>query len=265
MRDSRWDEIDGWFARALECPPAERAGFLAGCPDREVRDRVERLLSAAERSGDLLSSGAIPLIAGASSQPANESVRRVFARGRALLDRYRVDGEIGAGGFGVVYRARDLRLEREVAIKVVAGPQVNRERLLREARAAAATNHPNLVGVFDVGQVDGLPFLVMELIEGPTLEESPPRTIDEAVRVAIEICRGLEHMHDRGMVHRDLKPCNVLRVRHDHGATIKLVDLGLVRSDRSAALTAEGHLLGTPAYLAPEQARGGSIDPRTDL
>jgi tetratricopeptide (TPR) repeat protein len=264
MHDSRWDQIDDWFARALDRPEEERAEFLAGCPDEELRRRVERLLAAAGRSGDLLSSGAIARFAAFGRDVVAEA-RSAFPPGRELLGRYRVVDELGSGGFGVVYRARDLELEREVAIKVVAGSDTQRERLKREARAAAATNHPNLVGVYDVGEVDGIPFLVMELVEGPTLEQDPPRSVEEAVAVAIRLCEALEHLHGRGLVHRDLKPGNVLRVGGTDDRTVKLVDFGLVRGERVGPLTVEGHILGTPAFMAPEHARGQPVDARTDL
>jgi tetratricopeptide (TPR) repeat protein len=266
MQDARWHEIDDWFERALDRPAADRAAFLAGCPDSDVRARVERLLAATETSGTFMKVAASPTLMDAlRTYPRGDGdLRGAFAPGRELLDRYRVKEEIGSGGMGVVFRARDLKLERDVAVKVVAGPTAHRERLLHEARAVAALNHPNLVGVHDVGEVGGVPFLVMELVEGPTLDGSPPRTHEEAVAAALEICAALAHLHKRGLIHRDLKPGNVLRADGGEG-TLKLTDFGLARAHGAERLTLDGQLLGTPAFMAPEQARGDAVDARTDL
>lgn len=265
MNDTLWNEVDDWFGRALDCPPGERDRFLLACPRIEIRERVRRLLDAAALSGDLLSSSGPSLAWSDEHSVGWERTREVFAPGRDLLGRYRVQERLGAGGMGVVFRAGDLKLQRDVAIKVVAGAVVDRNRLLREARAAAALNHPNLVGVYDVGEADGIPFLVMELVAGPTLEEEPPRSIEEAVAVAIQVCEALSHVHGRGMVHRDLKPGNLLRVRQDGPAQVKLIDLGLARAGGEDGLTGDRRILGTPAYMAPEQARGEPVDARTDL
>jgi tetratricopeptide (TPR) repeat protein len=265
MDDTLWNEVDDWFGRALDRPPAERDRLLEACPRVEIRERVHRLLKAAALSGDLLASSGPCLAWPDDRSVAWERTREVFAPGRDLLGRYRVQEQLGAGGMGVVFRAGDLKLQRDVAIKVLAGAVVDRDRLLREARAAAALNHPNLVGVYDVGEADGIPFLVMELVAGPTLEEEPPRSIEEAVGVAIQVCEALTHVHRRGMVHRDLKPGNLLRVRQDGPAKVKLIDLGLARADGDAALTRDRHILGTPAYMAPELGRGEALDARTDL
>ena len=183
--------------------------------------------------------------------------------GSVLNGRYRLDAELGRGAMGIVYAARDSLLERDVAVKVLSAEVLSpeaRARLLREARAAAQLGHPNVVPVFDAGEVEGVPYVVME-VEGPSLHERPPGSLEETVAIARQICAALEHAHNHGIVHRDLKPENVL-IASDGSA--KLADFGLARTAASR-LTAEGTILGTVYYLAPEQILGQEVDARTDL
>jgi eukaryotic-like serine/threonine-protein kinase len=184
--------------------------------------------------------------------------------GTSLNGRYDLQAEIGSGGMGLVYRAHDRLLDRDVAVKVLSAPRLtpeSRARLLREARAVARLAHPNVVTVYDAGESDGLPYVVMELVEGPSLHERPARDLDEILAVARQLCAALEHAHGQGIVHRDLKPENVLLAAD---GTAKLVDFGLARTVASR-LTAHGAILGTVAYLAPEQALGQEVDGRADL
>jgi predicted ATPase len=183
--------------------------------------------------------------------------------GTVLNARYRLDAELGCGAMGTVYGARDLMLERDVAVKVLTAEVLSpetRARLLREARAAAQLSHPHIVPVFDAGEVEGIPYVVME-IEGPSLHERPPCSLEETIAIARQICAALEHAHRHGIVHRDLKPENVL-LAPDGSA--KLADFGLARTAASR-LTAEGAIVGTVYYLAPEQILGQDVDARTDL
>jgi len=155
-----------------------------------------------------------------------------------------------------------------VAVKILgAHLQVGdaRERLFREARAAAALSHPHVVAVHDVGEHQHMPYLVMELIEGPSLKERKPETIEETIELATQLCQALEHAHEHGLVHRDLKPANVLLADSSGTPSVKLVDLGLAVRERAVRLTREGGITGTVAYMAPEQALGKEIDGRTDL
>src|SRR5229473_1644461 len=182
------------------------------------------------------------------------------------LGPYEILAPIGAGGMGEVYRARDPRLNRDVAIKVSAA-QFS-ERFEREAKAIAALNHPNICQIYDVGPN----YLVMEFIEG----ESPkgPMPLDEALRIARQIADGLEAAHDKGITHRDLKPGNI-KVKPD--GTVKVLDFGLAKmhgapeapSENSPTLsmaaTQAGVILGTAAYMAPEQAKGKPVDKRADI
>ena len=181
-----------------------------------------------------------------------------------LQDRYRLDAVLGKGGMGTVYRGHDLKLKRDVAVKVLdralfeAG---ERERFIHEAQVIAKLKHPNIVAVHDVGEYGDSPFFVMELVEGGSLHELRPDDLDEIVAICREVCKGLGHAHENGIVHRDLKPENVLI---DRDGTPKLVDFGIARSDVSR-FTREGHITGTVSYLAPEIAKGEAIDGRTDL
>jgi len=190
--------------------------------------------------------------------------------GFLLKDRYRLDSELGRGGMGVVFRAYDLLLERDVAIKVVSGADIGAEgraRLLHEAQVTAHLNHPNIVSIFDAGEVDmpesgGIaPFIVMELIEGQSLYEQMPTDFDAILAITKQICAALDHAHSHGVIHRDLKPENILLTPEGKA---KLMDFGLARCGASR-LTAEGVIVGTVYYLAPELAQGVDFDGRADL
>ena len=199
---------------------------------------------------------------------SNELRASVPAPGTILRGRYRLDSELGRGGMGTVYRATDLELQREVAVKVLsAAAQTSdaRERLVREARAAAALNHPHIVTIHDVGEADGFPFLVMELIAGPRLSQARPTDLSRVVAIAIQICAALEHAHDNRIVHRDLKPDNVLLSGTTDSSNVKLADLGLALPAYGARISRAGVIVGTAAYMAPEQALGQTVDGRADL
>jgi ABC-type oligopeptide transport system substrate-binding subunit len=184
----------------------------------------------------------------------------------ALLDeRYRIDAELGRGAMAVVYRGHDTLLTRDVAIKVISNTAAlgteGRARLLHEAQSAAQLNHPNIVSVYDAGEADGSPFIVMELVEGESLHEQRPEALRDIVAVAGQVCSALEHAHAHSVVHRDLKPENVL-IAPD--GTAKLSDFGLARSV-SSRMTSDGTIVGTVFYLAPELALGHDFDGRADL
>ncbi len=190
------------------------------------------------------------------------------APGTILRERYRLDSELGRGGMGTVYRATDLELQREVAVKVLSATYQNsdaRERLIREARAAAALNHPHIVTIHDVGEVNGIPFLVMELVSGPRLSQARPTEFSRVVMIASQICDALEHAHNNRIVHRDLKPDNVLLSGSGNSGNVKLADLGLALPAYAERISRAGIIVGTAAYMAPEQALGQAIDGRADL
>jgi len=173
--------------------------------------------------------------------------------GKILNQRYRIDAEIGQGGMGTVYLGYDTILKRQVAIKLLAKSDLGvegREKLISEAQVAAMLNHSNIVTVFDVGEEDAFPFIVMEYVEGKTLHEKRPETLEETLMVMRQLCAGLEYAHEQGIIHRDLKPENVVVTKD---GTAKLMDFGLAKSIASR-YTTEGILEGTVFYLAPEQA-----------
>jgi tetratricopeptide (TPR) repeat protein len=191
-----------------------------------------------------------------------------LAPGVVLRGRYRLDAELGRGGMGIVFRATDLELGREVAIKVLpetASSPTARGRLLSEARAAATLNHPRVVAVHDVGEEHGVPFFVMELVLGKTLRQDAPRDLSWIVDIGCQVCEALEHAHSHHLVHRDLKPENVLLVEGGGRTSIKLADLGIAMPVRDSSLTHAEGIAGSVGYMAPEQALGRSIDGRADL
>lgn len=185
------------------------------------------------------------------------------------IGRYEVLGELGRGGMGCVYRARDPVLERVVAIKTIAvdlqAEPGTRARFLREARSAARLQHPNIVTVYEFGEHEGAPFIAMELLQGETLAEAlrAGRLADLGRRVDVieQLCGGLAYAHASGVIHRDVKPNNVTLLA---GGTVKIVDFGVAWLEGSAATTRTGQLLGTPQYMAPEQFLGQPIDHRVD-
>jgi serine/threonine protein kinase/tetratricopeptide (TPR) repeat protein len=187
-----------------------------------------------------------------------------FSPGEVLNDRYRLDEELGRGGTGTVLRAHDPELNRDVAIKVLTNLGLGTDgqaRLQQEAQAIARLNHPNIVAVYDVGELDEVPFIVMEYVEGWDIHSRAPADFPEIVSVARQVCMALQHAHESGVIHRDLKPENIL-LQPD--GTAKLVDFGIARSVASR-MTSEGQITGTVYYLAPELALGQGFDGRADL
>jgi serine/threonine protein kinase/Tol biopolymer transport system component len=271
-----WPQVDSLFQQALARPAAERAAFIrARATNPEVVREVESLLAAHPAAAGFLSDS--PLT---NRVPADAP--RLAPQTR--LGHFEVLELIGAGGMGEVYRARDMRLERTVAIKVLSRELLahaqGRERLEREARVVSRLSHPHICVLhdMDIALVDGreTPFLVMELVEGETLAARLRRgalPIGQAMSTGLEILQALAAAHEAGVVHRDLKPSNIMLTK----AGVKLLDFGLARLERrrederghgaggSEPLTREGHLLGTLPYMAPEQLRGQEADARSDL
>ena len=264
MTPERWARIKEVLGGALELREEERLAFLQqSCEsDPGLREEVERLLEA--EGGPL-------------ENPMLDALARLatpeLARGE-MLGQYRIETKIGQGGMGVVYRAWDTRLDRRIALKVLRPEQLNdpvhRQRLVREARAASALNHPNIVTVHDVGSDRDIYYIAMELVEGRLLDETiPPAGLPpkQALAYAIQIAAALAGAHAAGIVHRDLKPGNVMITRE---GLVKLLDFGLARKARlgesgTETLTLNAEIAGTPQYMSPEQIRGEAIDYRSDI
>src|SRR5215813_5156117 len=267
MKPEQWQQVREVLADALELKPEERPAFLdrVCASDSSLRREVDQLLASSDEvRTSFLESSALPvtLIPGTK------------------LGEYEVVGLLGSGGMGEVYRARDTRLARDVAIKVLPSFYSNDPDRLRrfeqEARAAAALNHPNILAVHQLGSYNGAPYLVEELLEGETLRGQLQRgrlTVRKAIDYGVQIVRGLAAAHERGITHRDLKPENLF-VTKDGRA--KILDFGLAKLTRSdstpsyktptlSSETETGAVMGTAGYMAPEQVRGHAVDNRTDI
>src|SRR3954454_3367609 len=218
------------------------------------------------------STGAVPET---NHGPGAHNRRTVSSQvGTLLSGRYRLDAQVGHGGMSTVYRAFDTVLERQVAIKLMqremSSDSDQLERFRREARAVAQLNHPHIVGVIDAGEDEqtgvGGPFIVFEYVEGETLKDRIRRLgrlpVPEAGAYAIEIARALGAAHERQIVHRDVKPQNVMI---DEEGTAKVTDFGIARTMTEEGLTADGRVLGTTDYVSPEQALGRDVGPQSDL
>ncbi|HZI63384.1 MAG TPA: protein kinase, partial [Thermoanaerobaculia bacterium] len=279
MTPERWRRVQELFAAAVERRGAERDAYLeTACADDEsMRREVESLLAAHAQAGDFIDTPAFRFSADLAAEPAPASAPAAAGPGRRL-GPYEVIALLGAGGMGEVYRARDPRLGREVAIKILFREAVEDQTHLRrfehEARAVGALNHPNILAVYDVGREGAEPYVVTELLEGETLQARltggslQPR---DALAFARQIAAGLGAAHDKGIVHRDLKPGNLF-ITED--GRLKILDFGLAKRQApggaGAGVTASGHtmpglILGTAGYMSPEQVRGQQVDRRSDV
>ncbi|HQZ18825.1 MAG TPA: serine/threonine-protein kinase, partial [Vicinamibacteria bacterium] len=182
------------------------------------------------------------------------------------IGKFEILDRLGQGGMGTVYRARDPGLDRLVALKTIVSAAVDseeaKERFFREARAAARLQHPNIVTVFEAGDFEGTLYIAMELLEGQDLSRAMqiPRSVEDKVKIVVEICRGLDYAHKRGVIHRDIKPANI-RLLPD--GSLKIMDFGIARLG-DAHMTQTGLVLGTPSYVAPEALTDGRVDHRAD-
>ena len=283
MRADEWERVDALFHAALDRPPTDRSAYVhaQSLGDESLRREVESLLASHEHAEGFLEGVADGSLEERLETDANPADVRPGGR----LGAFEILDAIGAGGMGRVYRARDTRLDRFVAIKVlsseIADDPRSRERFDREARVVSRLAHPHICTLYELGlaRVEGVetPFLVMELLDGETLAARLARgalPIDQTVRIASQIADALSAAHAIGIVHRDLKPANIMLTT----SGVKLLDFGLARwrgpvvesgptgtDVRPNTSSTEGLIIGTLPYMAPEQLRGETVDSRTDL
>ena len=270
MKPEFWRQAEELFHAALEQPPENRRAFLdSACgEDAELRHHVDQLVSAQENAGSFLDRTGIDLTA--TIHAAESLVGRQFGN-------YRVVSPLGVGGMGEVYRAHDTKLSRDVAFKTLP-PEFARDRervarFRREARTLASLNHPHIAAIYGVEELEGTDFLALELVEGE--HPAGPLPVPKVLRMADQIADALAAAHARGIIHRDLKPANVIVTSEGR---VKVLDFGLAKAvygeeqrdpDSPPAATlvesVAGHIVGTPAYMSPEQARGEMVDQRTDV
>jgi serine/threonine protein kinase len=267
--NQHWARVKEVFHSALERAPTDRRRFVADAAggDDELRAEVERLLAAHDQAGSFIEHSPV-------SSVAIVPLHRV--------GHYEIASALGSGAMGEVYRARDTKLNRDVALKVlhlsVAADPNRLARFIQEAHALAALNHPHIAAIYGLEDVAGMHALILELVEGTTLAEHiarGPMPIGEALSMAEQIADALEAAHEQGIVHRDVKPANI-KVRAD--GAVKVLDFGLAKALAPAASAASaltesptqlateaGMILGTAAYMSPEQARGATADRRADV
>jgi eukaryotic-like serine/threonine-protein kinase len=267
MTPEQWQQIKELLASTLERSPADRQEYLLRvCPDPALRREVESLIAAhGEWATAVFEQLGFSVESAPSLQPGS------------MLGPYRIEARVGAGGMGEVFRATDTRLRRTVAIKLLPRGRTDPaygQRLLKEARAASALNHPNIVSIHDISSHQGKDFLVMEYVEGRTLRElitEKALVLSQILDFGAQIASALDAAHSAGIVHRDIKPANIV-VRPNH--QVKVLDFGLAKmtdtyllhqTQTSPDLTEVGTIVGTVSYMSPEQTRGEATDQRSDI
>ena len=273
MPDPRWDNLKEIFNAAIALEPAERSTYLDRACDgnHSLRQAVQSLIKSHEESTNFVDKPGF--------QAAAEMLlgRIDFAPGQQVA-HYRIISKIGEGGMGQVYLAEDSKLKRYVALKVLSsvGASDARRRLLREARAAAALDHPHICGIHEIGEANGTSYIAMQYVEGETLDVILKRerlTCDVTLTIARQIAEGLAEAHARNLIHRDIKPQNIMLT---HRRQVKILDFGLAKSvtgggmldsdaETQPLLTRAGAIVGTVPYMSPEQVKGEALDSRSDI
>src|SRR5436190_15120234 len=274
MKPEHWQQIKILLQSALEREPDQRPAFLAAAcaGDDSLQKEVEAYIISYSHAGAFIEDPAFQVMADSLAENKTESLI-----GQAL-GHYTIHEQLGAGGMGEVYLAEDTRLGRKVALKLLPTfLKTEDDRLRRfqqEARAASALNHPNILTIYEIGQVDARHFIATELIEGETLRQRMVKSqisIEGALDVATQVASALAVAHHAGIAHRDIKPENIM-LRED--GIVKVLDFGLAKlverktseSEATTMLqTRQGVLMGTPHYMSPEQTRGLNVDGRTDI
>jgi serine/threonine protein kinase len=270
-----WTTVKRIHQSALDIDPSERAAFVdAACGDDEgLRREVQELLTYSAEAETFLERPAVDV----APTPPGASLEAALV-GRTI-SHYQVLSLLGAGGMGEVYLARDPRLDRTVALKILPGELAadadRMQRFTREAKAASALNHPNVATIYDVGESDGISFIVMEHVEGETLLARISRrmTPPEVVDIAVQAADALDLAHAKGITHRDIKPANLMLT---HRGVVKVLDFGVAKVARSdegslngewtvEPVTAAGSVVGSGPYMSPEQIVGGAVDARSDV
>jgi len=271
----RWTTVKRIHQSALDKDPSERTAFVdESCGgDETLRREVHSLLTYATDAESFLERPAVDIA------PTPPELHQTTLVGRTV-SHYQVLSLLGAGGMGEVYLARDSRLDRTVALKILPGELAeDPERMQRfalEAKAASALNHPNVATIYDVGQTDGIHFIVMEHVEGETIAArmGRPLTPSEVVDIAVQAADALDVAHAKGITHRDIKPANLMLTPRGH---VKVLDFGVAKVNRSEEIgpndddwtvepvTAIGSVVGSGPYMSPEQIVGGAVDPRSDV
>jgi serine/threonine-protein kinase len=264
---------------------AEKAGkeFSTGATVEQLQlRRMQQPVPVVQLPLGAMSTGMMQALAGGTSETTMRmdalaasqraaGVPRDLEAGQSFASRYRIEGLLGRGGMGVVYRATDTQLDEVVAIKTLPATAMNTspedvERFKREIRLARKITHRNVLRTFDYGEAEGFYFISMEFVKGYALADMLEETGQLAPRVTLgvarQICRGLEAAHEQGIIHRDIKPQNVLI---DHKGEVKLMDFGIARMQEADAMTQQGMIVGTPHYMSPEQVQGKALDPRSDV
>ena len=266
MTAPRWERVQELFAAALDQPTGARAAYVAGATDdAAVRNDVLALLRSHDSQGRLDSLTDYLGTIGARDGP--DPLERLRA---ALVDRYRIDREVGRGGNAIVYLAQDLKHKREVALKLLKpeiAATVGPARFLREIETAARLTHPHILPVHDSGEAGGLIYYVMPLVRGESLRDrlnrDRPLPLDETVRITHEIADALGHAHSHAVIHRDIKPENILFI--EGHALVSDFGIARVAVTGDIRLTEPGLIMGTPAYMSPEQSESRRVDARSDV